>query len=225
MTPPGRPAQKRLPDPGVSSRNETIAGLVLLGLSLVGALVIGLLPGPNALDRWGFSVLTPSPHSTFFLRILHLGGLLVLVGGSVLAGLLVIGVDRRRAIACVCGPLVAAVLVDWVIKPYVGRRYIGELCFPSGSVTVVAALSTSWILAVPRRLRWPAIVVGATLVSLMSIAVVVVRWHYPSDALAGAIFAVGIVLLCDGLLHVPRLKLSRNGRQVGPESPAGSRHL
>jgi len=205
MTPPGRPVQNE-PRTRVPIRHEMVAGLILLGLSLVAAAVIGLHPGPTVLDRWGFSVFSPSPHSTFFLRVLHLGGLPVLVGGSVLAGLVVVGEDRRTAIACVCGPLVAVVLVDWVIKPYVGRRYVGELSYPSGSVTVVAAVAASWVLAVPRRLRWPAIAVGVILVSLMSVAVVVVRWHYPSDALGGAIFAVGVVLEFDSLAHLPGRK-------------------
>jgi len=186
----------------MSGRNETTAGLVLVGLTLVAGLVVWLHPGRNVLDSWGFSALPHSPHSSFLLRIADLGGLPLLLGGSALAALVVMGVDRRRAIACLCGPLIAAVLIEWVMKPLVGRRYLEVLCFPSGSVAVVAAVSTSWFLAVPRWLRWPAIVTGAALVALMSVTVVAVRWHYPSDALAGASFAVGVVLLCDGLIHV-----------------------
>ena len=201
ITPPGRPAQTS-PRTGVPYRNEMVAGLILLGLSSVLALVIGLRPGPNVLDHWGLSELPLSVHSTFYLRILDLGGLPVLLGGSVLAALVVMGRDRRRAIACVCGPIAAVVLVEWAIKPLVGRHYFGVLCFPSGSVTVVAAVSTSWVLAVPRWLRWPAIAAGVLLVSLISIAVVVVRWHYLSDALAGVMFAVGVVLSFDGIIHL-----------------------
>ena len=33
-------------------------------------------------------------------------------------------------------------------------------------------------------------------------AVIGLRWHYPSDALAGAAFGVGVVLLVDGVLHL-----------------------
>jgi membrane-associated phospholipid phosphatase len=209
MTAPRPSAQTDDSRTGMSSRNETIAGLVLIGLSLVAALAIGLHPGRNVLDHWGFSVLPRSPHSTFLRRIADLGGLPVLVGGSVLAALVVIGEDRRRAIACLGGPLIAAVLVEWVMKPLVGRRYLGVLCFPSGSVAVVAAVSTSWVLAVPRWLRWAAIVIGVGLVSLMSVAVIAVRWHYPSDALAGASIAVGVVLLCDGLLHLHEREQTR----------------
>ena len=201
MTSSGPPTQTG-PTTGRSGRYETTAGLVLVGWTFVAGLVVWLNPGPNVLDRWGFSALPHSPHSSFLLRIADLGGLPLLLGGSALAALVVLGEDRRRAIACLGGPLIAAVLVEWVMKPLVGRRYLGVLCFPSGSVAVVAAVSTSWVLAVPRWLRWAAIVTGAGLVSLMSVAVIAVQWHYPTDALAGASFGVGVVLLCDGLLHL-----------------------
>jgi len=191
---------------GYSVRNETTAGLILVGLTFVAAFIVWLRPGGNIVDRWGFSALPTSPHSTFLLRIADLGGLPLLLGGSTLAAVVVMGVDQRRAIACFCGPLIAAVLVEWVMKPLVGRQYLEVLCFPSGSVAVVAAVSTSWVLAVPRWLRWPVIVAGAALVVLMSVTVVAVRWHYPTDALAGASLAVGVVLLCDGLLHEPGLQ-------------------
>jgi membrane-associated phospholipid phosphatase len=194
------------PRTGMSVRNETTAGLILVGLTFVAAVIVRLHPGGNVLDRWGFSALPTSPHSTVLLRIADLGGLPLLLGGSALAALVAMGADRRRAIACLCGPLIAALLVEWVLKPLVGRRYLEVLCFPSGSVAVVAAVSTSWVLAVPRWLRWPAIVTGAALVVLMSVTVVAVRWHYPSDALAGASLAVGVVLLCDGILHEPGLQ-------------------
>jgi len=208
MTSGGPPAQTG-PRTGRSGRNETTAGLVLVGWTFVAGLVVWLHPGPNVLDRWGFSALPNSPHSSLLLRIADLGGLPLLLGGSALAALVVIGEDRRRAIACLGGPLIAAVLIEWVLKPLVGRRYLGVLCFPSGSVAVVAAVSTSWVLAVPRRLRWAAIVIGVGLVSSMSVAVIAVRWHYPTDAPAGASFAVGVVLLLDGLLHLQEREQTR----------------
>jgi len=35
----------------------------------------------------------------------------------------------------------------------------------------------------------------------MVVSVIGLRWHYPSDALAGAVLGVGVVLLADGLAH------------------------
>ncbi len=53
----------------------------------------------------------------------------------------------------------------------------------------------------------------------VSMAVVVLRWHYPTDALGGIGVGVGSVLVVDGLLHVPwaiaaRFRSSRSGRRV-----------
>jgi membrane-associated phospholipid phosphatase len=45
-------------------------------------------------------------------------------------------------------------------------------------------------------------VLGALAVALECRAVVALQWHYPSDALGGAAFGVGMVLLVDGVLHL-----------------------
>ncbi len=39
----------------------------------------------------------------------------------------------------------------------------------------------------------------------MAVAVTGLRWHYPTDALGGALLGVGIVLLVDGLAHLDRV--------------------
>lgn len=172
--------------------------------SLLAAIAVARYPGPNGLDRWGFSMLKPSLHSTFLLRVSDLGSLAALAAGSLLAALVVVGRDRRRAAVCLVGPLMAAVLVELVLKPVVGRRYIGVLCFPSGTVTVVAALAAVWVLAVPYWLRWATVVLSTIVVGLMMVAVIGLRWHYPSDALAGVAFGVGVILCLDGALHLIR---------------------
>ncbi len=192
---PGPPVHRSL-------RIELIAGALLTGWTLIASLAIRADRAPNLLDRVAFAHLPHAPHATFWLRLTDLGGVPVLAGGSVLAALVVVGRDRRRAIACLCAPGLAAVAVDWVLKPEVGRYFLGELSFPSGSMTVVAALATAWTLAVPAPARWVVAAAGAVVVALVGVAVVAVRWHYPSDALAGVAFGAGVVLLVDGLLHL-----------------------
>ena len=191
-------------------RVELITGGVLVGWTLLASLAVRADRAPNMLDRFGFAHLPVAPHSAFWLRITDLGSFPALVGGSLLAAVVVVGRDHRRALACLCAPSVAAALVNWVLKPEVGRHYLGVLSFPSGSMTVVAALATAWTLAVPARLRWVVVPAGAAAVALTGIAVVAVRWHYPSDALVGAAWGVGVVLLVDGLLHLGGQ--SRHGR-------------
>jgi membrane-associated phospholipid phosphatase len=190
-------------------RWELMTGVLLLLWSLVAALVIWRYPGPNALDRWGFLALPPAVHSAFFIRFTDLGSSIVLVGGSILAAVVVVGRDRWRAGACLVGPIVATVVVEWIVKPVVGRRYAGVLSFPSGSMTVVASLATAWALAVPRKLLPVVLVAGLVVVVLMGCAVVGLRWHYPSDALVGVSFGTGVVLTLDALVHQFRLSGTR----------------
>ena len=178
-----------------------MAGAILVAGTLVVAFLVHRHPGPDALDQWVFSVVGPAPHSSRLIHLTDLGAVPVAVGGSVLAAVVAVGRDRRTALACLVGPGLALVLVEWVLKPTVARYYFGVLSFPSGTITAVAAVATAWVVAVPGWLRVPVLVVGAGLVASTSVAVIALRWHYPSDALAGGAFGVGVVLLLDGVLH------------------------
>jgi membrane-associated phospholipid phosphatase len=178
-----------------------VSGAVLIAVTLVVGFTVHRHPGPDALDRWIFSAVGPAPHSSVMIHATDLGAVPVAVGGSVLAALVAVGRDRRTALACLVGPGLALVLVEWVLKPTVARYYFGVLSFPSGTITAVAALVTAWVVAVPRWLRVPVVLAGAALVTWAGVAVIALRWHYPSDALAGGAFGVGVVLLLDGILH------------------------
>jgi len=214
VTTPRPPAGPREGAPRPWLRAELVAGGLLVGWTLLASLAVRTDRAPNMLDRFGFAHLPLAPHSALWLRMTDLGSLPVLVGGSLLAAVVVVGRDHRRALACLCAPSIAAALVNWVLKPEVGRHFFGVLSFPSGSMTVVAAVATAWTLAVPARFRWVAAVAGSTAVALTGVAVVAVRWHYPSDALAGVACGVGVVLLVDGLLHL--------GGQAQPDRDDGS---
>jgi len=186
------------PELARTARREVVAGVVLLAWTAAAAVIIRRSPGLNPLDRWGFDVVGPQLHSSLYLDVSRLGGAAVLVVGALAAGAIALRRDVVRAGACVVSPFLATALVEWVLKPGVGRRYGGALTFPSGSVVVIASVATALSLAVTGRLRWVVIATGAVLVTLMCAAVVGLQWHYPSDALAGATFATGIVLLVDG---------------------------
>jgi membrane-associated phospholipid phosphatase len=183
-----------------------LAGIILVGATIVAALVFHRYPGETGLDRLGFTLFPPDEHSALLLRITDFGNLPALVIGSVGAALVASLSDRRRALACLIAPPIAALCADWAMKPLVGRRYLEVLTFPSGSVTVAAALATVWVLAVPGWPRWVVAAAGAALVAAMSTAVVALRWHYPTDAAGGAAFGVGVVLLIDGVLHSSTLR-------------------
>jgi membrane-associated phospholipid phosphatase len=168
---------------------------------MVAGLVVRLHPGPSALDRRGFAIIAKS-NSTLLHRISDLGSPGVLVLGTLLAAMVVVRVDRWRAAACVAGPVVTAVLVELVFKPLVARRYLGVLSYPSGTVADVAAVMTAWAVAVPGWIRPAVVGLGAVVVVSMMVAVVGLRWHYPTDALAGAVLGVGTVLTVDGAVHL-----------------------
>ena len=109
------------------------------------------------------------------------------------------------AIACASAPLVAVLIVQDLAKPLVGRHIgvTGGSSYPSGTVAAVAALAMAFTLVMPRLLRPAMAVLGAVATVGVSAAVIVLRWHYPTDALGGIGVGMGSVLVVDGLFHVP----------------------
>ena len=182
------------------------------------------VPVSTLVDRLGFTLPPASTHWWGFFRgVTRFGTWPALAVGSVSAAIVARYTgprDRWRALACLIGPPAAGVLDQFVIKPLVGRLYQGELSFASGSVTVIAAVGTAWVLAVPRRFRPAAAVVGSLGVALMIVAVIALRWHYPTDALAGIVLGVGVVLMVDSAAHsLPGLQSS--GNAVGGRNRTG----
>ncbi len=157
-------------------------------MTVLGGVVFDLHPTANAIDRWGFSTVGRDADKGALVRIVKLGDPLVLVLGTLLASVLAFRRDRLRALACLVGPPLAAVLVELALKPLVGRHFEGVLSYPSGNVTNVAAVATALTLAAPGRWRLVAVVLGAAATVAMAVAVTGLRWHYPTDALGGVVF-------------------------------------
>ena len=204
---------------GDGGRAETVAGGIMVGLVLLAALWFRFHPGSVFLDRWVFSLVHPEPHNGTWIRITDLRSVPVLAGGSVLAAVVVVDRDRWRALACLGAPVLAVVLTEYLVKPVIARRYAEVLTFPSGTTTGVASVTMAWVLAVPARIRMPVAVIGAVVVGLECVAVVALQWHLPTDALGGAVFGAGVVLLVDGSLHVIAggVRRRRNGTSARPD--------
>ena len=195
-----------------------LAGVGFLALFVVVTMVIVAHPGPNGLDRWGFDTLGYSPKSPTWTHITTFGSLIFLVAGSLAVGVVAgLSQDWWRAAACAGGPYVAVALAQWVIKPEIGRYYEQVLTYPSGSVTVVAALAAAAVVAVPGVLRWPVGFFGLVAIALESLAVVALRWHYPSDALGGALLGNGTVLVVAGVLGLLRFTLIQKDQVDRPD--------
>jgi membrane-associated phospholipid phosphatase len=125
------------------------------------------------------------------------------------------------------GLIVVALLVEYTFKPLVGRRFEGVLSFPSGNVADLAAVAAAWAVAVPARFRIVTIAIGATATGLMVLSVIGLRWHYPSDALAGVVLGVGMLLLIDGTVHLPRPESTAlaSPEPTGPADPSRPENL
>ena len=231
MTAPGSIARRRrgprTAAPGWTVL-ELLSGAGLLGLAALAGLAFVHRPWPNRLDTIGFSRLASDPSSRWAHDLVNVGSLHVLLIGVV--ALFAVGLTRDwlRALSCAVAPLVAVLIVQDVAKPLVGRHIgiAGGSSYPSGTVAAVAALATGAMLVAPRLLRAPVALAGLVVVTATCAAVIVLRWHYPTDALGGVGVGAGAVLLLDGLLHLPwALARWMSSSPSAPGSLAGSRPL
>jgi membrane-associated phospholipid phosphatase len=112
-----------------------------------------------------------------------------------LALVLLLAVRKRFRDALFVTATVAGVAVfEPLFKRAFERQPPGDAAgfsFPSGSamasMAIVAAVA---ILAWPTRARWLVLLGGAALVFGFGAAIVILRWHYPSDVIAGWCVAV-----------------------------------
>ncbi len=176
-----------------------LAGAALAGLAFVHR------PWPNRLDVWGYRFLPASFGAGWAHDLATLGSLTALVIGVIAIFLVGVLRDWVRAVACAVAPVIAVLIVQDLAKPLVGRHLgiAGGSSYPSGTVAAVAALATAATLVMPRLVRPLMAAVGLVATIGTSVAVIVLRWHYPTDALGGIAVGIGAVLVLDGILHVP----------------------
>ena len=191
---------------------------MLVGATAIGGLWYAARPASGRLDGKLLDLVTAS-RSRWFIDIVSLHHPWVVVTGAVIAAAVALPQDWSRSLACLVGPPLALILCELVFKPAVGRTLGGSLSYPSGSTVGAAALAVAAVLAVPARWRALPAAVGAVYAIWMAVAVVALRWHYPTDAIAGLAFGVGVVLLVDGLSWVVFNRL-RTGQAEG-SGPAG----
>jgi hypothetical protein len=81
--------------------------------------------------------------------------------------------------------VIAVLIVQEIAKPLVDRHSVltGGLSYPSGTVAAVAALATALTLVMPAQARFPVALLGLLAIGGTGAAVIVLRWHYPTDAL------------------------------------------
>jgi membrane-associated phospholipid phosphatase len=145
-------------------------------------------------------------------------------GAQIAGALLLLCLAARRwrgALLVAVAVPVAAGLTEVLLKPLIHRTLSGHLELPSGHTTSAFTLASccAVLLARPLRLRLPAAVrtaaalIAFLLAASVAVAVVVLRFHYFTDTVAGAAVGIGTVL-------ATALVLDRFGPPAGP---AGAR--
>ncbi len=208
----------------IETMAELVIGVALLAIAAIAGLAFIHRPWPNRLDAWGDRLLPADLSSRWAHDFASLGSMKALLVGVVLVFLIGMLRDRVRAIACALAPLLAVLVVQEIAKPLVDRHNVLStgLSYPSGTVTAVAALATALTLVTPGKTRVPVALLSLLAVIGTSIAVVVLRWHYPTDALGGVAVGVGSVLLVDALLHIPGL-IADMARSTSPGASSRNR--
>jgi membrane-associated phospholipid phosphatase len=181
---------------------EILLGCFLLGAATLAGLVFVHRPWPNRVDAIGLRLLPADLSSRWAADATHLGSVTVLIAGvAVLCVVAAMSRNWMRALSCLIAPIAAVLIVQTVAKPLVGRHFESTSpSYPSGTVTAVAALAAVAFLVVPWFAKPLVAVAGGVVVVAVCAAVVVLRWHYPTDALGGVCVGAGAVFAVDGLL-------------------------
>jgi membrane-associated phospholipid phosphatase len=185
-------------------------GVALLGAAALAGLLLAKRPGPNRVDAAGYFYVPSDPSSHLANELVKIGSLPVLLVGIGVIFAVTIFRDWVRAFACAAAPIVAVEVVEHIAKPMVGREIgAGSFTYPSGTVAAVAALAAAVLIVSPRLLRPLSALAGALVVAGVGVAVLVLRWHYPTDVLGGVWVGSGAVFFIDALAHLPWLVVAR----------------
>jgi len=190
-------------------------GVVLLGLAALGGFLLASRPGPNRLDATTYLFSNVSKSTA--KELVKLGSAEVLVAGVVVILFVGLFTDWVRAIACAVAPLAAVFVVEHIAKPAVGRHIaLDEFTYPSGTVTVTAALAVAAFLVTPGLFRILVALVGVAAVIGVSVGVLALRWHYPTDVVGAICVGAGAVFFIDAVAHLPWVLRSPGTTRASP---------
>ncbi len=198
--------------------------------ALVVLVVLAYKFGP--IERLDASILTRAGLTPFTPRwesadsFAHLGDPLPLLVMLLLTCGLALAAGRRRealvAVAVVAGANVTTQVLKGVLahpryEDFFGPHPPWANAFPSGHATAAASISVALVLAAPPRLRPLVIALGAGFTAVVSVAVIALQWHFPSDVLGGILIASGW-----GFAALAALRFSRR-RERAPGAQTSSR--
>jgi undecaprenyl-diphosphatase len=121
--------------------------------------------------------------------------------------------DWFAAALCVVGPALAG-LCEIGAKHVVDRTLASSLSYPSGHAALAAGLATAVAILAFRAFSWWRAATLSAVVAVVpvgvSIALVRLTWHYPTDVVGGAALGVGIVCATALLLDRTSRKIRTN---------------
>ncbi len=174
------------------------AGLCVVAMAAVWA-VASLVPAAHVKDAvtlYRFTTLSRPGLDSVAEFVLHLLNptLFVLWGVALVA--FALAEDRRGVALAVAAVLALAPFSADLLKPLlahphdqVGGARIGAASWPSGHSTAATALVLCAVLVAPPRWRRLVAVLGAVFVVAVSVSLLVLAWHMPSDVIGGILLA------------------------------------
>ncbi|HXT44864.1 MAG TPA: phosphatase PAP2 family protein [Pseudonocardiaceae bacterium] len=120
---------------------------------------------------------------------------------AVVAGAAAVARRWSGVLLAIAGTTVAVAVTELILKPLIGRLRSGELSFPSGHTTAVAAVAVAAAILIGGA-RWPRSIALRVLAAIAAIAVaagvavslVAQHLHYLTDTVGGYCVAVATVL-------------------------------
>jgi len=179
-----------------ASTNYALVGIAAVSLAVFALFAVAVwhLHTPIGLDD---ALDSATEYSTTLHRLALFGSPLYAAGAVVVATVVAyLWQDKVAVAVCLAGPALAAA-ARVVAKPVVGRIQGTSLTYPSGHATLAAAVAALIVWLAYRRggrraATWVT-PVAALLPLTVSVAVVRLGWHYPTDAIGGIALGVGVV--------------------------------
>jgi membrane-associated phospholipid phosphatase len=175
-----------------------VAGLCVLALAAVWS-IAELVPAAHVKDAtvlYRFTTLSRPGLDSIGHFLLHLlaPGLFVLWGVALIA--FAVARERPRVAVAVFVVMAFAPLTSEILKPLlahshdqVGYVQVSAASWPSGHATAATALAMCAVLVAPSRLRGLVASLGVLFVAAVSVSLLVLAWHMPSDVLGGYLVA------------------------------------
>jgi membrane-associated phospholipid phosphatase len=223
---PARPLERRGTAAASPLSALGIAGLCVLGLAAIWA-VAELIPAVHLKDAtalYRFTTLSRPGINGPAEFLLHLLDPSLFVLWAIALVAVALAGERPRAALAVGVVLALAPFSAELLKPllahkhdHVGGVVIGAASWPSGHSTAAAALALCAVLVAPAKLRRAVALLGALFVIAVSVALLILAWHMPSDVLGGIVLA--------GLWMALAVAALRASERVRPRRPRGDREV